>query len=153
MFKTIKLQGKDIFENLRPEQVDMLSSHSEVIKKKAGEKVYERGTTSYYFFIVLSGKVVLTYPIKHNFNVIIEELGQGNMFGSCVCFNLDKYIVDAKCTKETELLKIEADALKKLMEEDTHLGFSLQTKISEIYFKRYIETIKVIKEVVLDLSD
>jgi len=37
-------------------------------------------------------------------------------------------------------LKIKARTLKKLMDADLVMGYAVQTLISRVYFKRYVET-------------
>ena len=73
------------------------------------------------------------------------------MFGSCMCFQRDAYTLTAKCAQDSELLKIEAAALKDLMDRDVQMGYALQTRISAIYFGRYIETMRKLQAVTMSL--
>ena len=73
------------------------------------------------------------------------------MFGSCVCFQLVDYSLDARCTSDSRLLKIESATLKELMDSDLVLGYTIQTQISRIYFHRYIDTMKKLQSIVLNL--
>ncbi|MFC1849188.1 Crp/Fnr family transcriptional regulator [candidate division CSSED10-310 bacterium] len=148
----VKFSRKEIFDYLTPDQMDAVSETSEVIHRKAGEKVYERGKRAIYFFVVLKGKVALSYPIKQDFSVIIDELGPGSMFGSCACLNLEKYNLNAQCLEDSDILRIESGILKKLMDNDLRLGYTIQSKISEIYFLRYITAMKNLKAVVMDVQ-
>jgi CRP-like cAMP-binding protein len=72
----------------------------------------------------------------------------GEIFGSCVCFQLDAYSLTAECTSDSKVLKVEAATLKRLLDEDPVLGYALQTLISRVYFKRYVETMKKLQTVV-----
>lgn len=151
MLQTDRLKGIDLFSYLRAEQVDKISSASEVIFLKAGEKVYTGGDKATHFFIILTGKVYLLFEIKEHKIVPIDELTEGVMFGSCACFNMPNYFLTAKSATDSEILKIEIEVLKRIMTDDCHVGFSIQRRISEIYFKRYINSLKNLQEVVLDL--
>ena len=64
------------------------------------------------------------------------------MFGSCICFQLIDYSLNAQCTADSKLLKIESATLKELMDRDLLLGYTIQTQVSRIYFNRYIDTMK-----------
>jgi hypothetical protein len=73
------------------------------------------------------------------------------MFGSCVCFDRDSYALTAQCTRDSELLEVESAVLTKLMKEDLMVGYRLQTHISKIYFNRYIDTMKKLKAIVMNI--
>lgn len=152
MPENVKLNRQEIFDYLTPDHIDVLSNSSEVIHRKAGEKVYEQGKKSIYLYIVLKGKVALSYPVKKEISVIIDELMPGSVFGSFAWINMDKYNLNAQCLEDSDLLRIEAKTLKKLMDNDLRMGYTLQTKISEIYYLRYIRAMKNLKAVVLDFQ-
>jgi len=85
--------------------------------------------------------------------VPIDELTDGVMFGSCACFDMDAYFLTARSLSDSEVLKIKTAVLQKILEEDNRIGYAIQKKISEVYFKRYIAALKNLREVVYDLSD
>ena len=146
-----RLIAQEVFDFLRPEQVNAISEASETISCAAGETLYEKGAKSDYFYAVLEGEVVLRMPGKGGVSIVIDQLTKGAMFGSCVCFYRDTYALTALCTRDSELLKIKSVALKSLMEEDLMMGYGLQTRISEIYFNRYIETMKKLQAIVMNI--
>jgi len=73
------------------------------------------------------------------------------MFGSCVCFYCDTYALTAQCASDAVLLKVKSSVLRDLMDEDLMMGYALQTRISEIYFNRYIETMKKLQAIVMNI--
>lgn len=148
MLASKQLKGLDIFSFLRTEQIDKISSAAEVIKLNAGENVYKKGDKAINFFIVLKGKVALLYDVKEEAEIEIDELGEGVMFGSCLCFSLDTYFLTAKSNTDTEVLKIKIEVLSNIVKEDERAGFHIQKKISEVYFNRYLAAMKKLREVV-----
>ena len=146
-----RLTAQEVFDFLRPEQVNAISEASEKIDCADGETVYEKGAKADYFFIILEGEVVLRLPGKGGVSVVIDQLTNGAMFGSCVCFYRDTYALTAQCTRDSKLLKIEGAALKNLMDEDLMMGYGLQTRISEIYFTRYVETMNKLQAIVMNI--
>jgi len=145
------LVAQDVFGALRPEQVNAISEASEKVTCSAGDVIYERGTTAEHFFVVLDGEVTLRMPGRTGVSVVIDQLTKGQMFGSCVCFYRDTYALTAQCTRDTALLKVEGTVLKDLMDKDLMMGYALQTRISEIYFTRYIETMKKLQAIVMNI--
>jgi CRP-like cAMP-binding protein len=151
MIMAERLIAQEVFEFLRPEQVHALSEASEKISCRAGETVYERGAKADHFFTLLKGEVALRLPGKGGVSIVIDQLTKGAMFGSCVCFNRDSYSLTAQCSEDTELLRTKSSVLKSLMDSDPRMGYSLQTRISEIYFNRYNETMKKLQAIVMNI--
>lgn len=146
-----RLTAQKVFEFLRPEQVHAISEVSEEISRAAGDIVYEKGAKADHFFTVLKGEVALRLPGKGGISVIIDQLSEGAMFGSCACFGRDSYALTARCTQDSELLKIDSCVFKSLMDDDLMMGYGVQSRISEIYFGRYIETMKKLQAIVLNI--
>jgi len=146
-----RLEGQEVFQCLRPEQLKAVSDVAEVVEMKGGETIYEKDTKADHFFVVLDGQVALRLPGHSGVSLQVDSLTKGAMFGSCVCFQLADYSLDAVCTVDTRLLKIESPTLKELMDRDLVLGYTIQSQISRIYFRRYIDTMKKLQAIVLNL--
>jgi len=145
------LERKEIFKYLRPDQVHVLSKDAELVEHKAGEVIYHRGAKANYFYIVLEGLVTLRLPGKEGMSILIDQLAEGSMFGSCVSFAIDAYVLTAQCAVDTELLRIRASVLKELLDEELQMGYAIQSQISKIYFQRYIETMKKLQAIVMNV--
>lgn len=135
-----QLVGHDVFQLLRPDQVSAISETAEEVSLKVGETVFRRGDGADYFFVVLEGQVALRLPSKEGLSLLIDEVGRGTIFGSCICFQIDSYTLTAQCTEDSRLLKVRAATLKKLLDDDPVLGYAVQTLVSRVYFKRYLDT-------------
>ena len=146
-----RLNKNEVFQFLRPEQVRAISDVAQVVEFDAGETIYERGTPADHFYVVLDGQVSLRLPGTSGVSIQIEELTEGAVFGSCICFQLVEYSLNAQCTRDSKLLKIESATLKELMDQDLMMGYTLQTQISRIYFNRYIQTMKKLQSIVMNL--
>jgi CRP-like cAMP-binding protein len=145
--QTDQMIGHELFQFLRPDQVRAISEAAEEVSLQAGDTVFRRGDPADYFFIVLEGQVALRLPPKKGMSVLIDEVGRGAVFGSCICFQIDSYTLTALCTEDSRLIKIRADSLKKLMDEDPVMGYAVQTLISRIYFKRYLDTMQKLQAI------
>jgi CRP-like cAMP-binding protein len=146
-----RLEGQEVFQFLRPEQLKAISDVADVVEMTAGETVYEKGARADHFYVVLDGQVSLRLPARSGVSLQVDSLTKGAMFGSCVCFQFVDYSLDAQCTTDSRLLRIESATLKELMDRDLMLGYTIQTQISRIYFHRYVETMKKLQAIVLNL--
>jgi CRP-like cAMP-binding protein len=147
MMPTTHLKSHEVFHFLRPEQVDAISSAAEEVTPPSGKPVFLSGEPADYFYIVLDGRVTLYLPGPDGASTVIDELNEGAIFGSCVCFQIGTYMLNALCTEDSRLLKIRAEVLKKLMDDDLVMGYAIQTLISRVYFKRYVETMGKLQSV------
>ena len=146
-----RLIAQDVFGFLRPEQVHAISEASEKVTCEAGTIVYEKGANADYLYTILDGEVTLRLPGRGGVNIVIDQLTKGAMFGSCVCFSRDAYALTAQCTEDCELLKIDSAVLKDLMDGDLVMGYALASRLSEIYFGRYIETMEKLQAIVMNI--
>ncbi|KPJ92856.1 MAG: hypothetical protein AMS18_06475 [Gemmatimonas sp. SG8_17] len=146
-----QLISQDVFGFLRPEQVHAISEASEKVGYKAGDIVYQKGAKADHFFTILDGEVTLRLPGRGGVNIVIDQLRKGAMFGSCVCFRRETYSLNAQCTEDSELLKVSSSVLKGLMDKDLMMGYALATRITEIYFSRYIETMEKLQAIVMNI--
>ena len=146
-----RLDKHEVFQFLRPDQVRAISDVAEVVEFAAGDTIYQRGAKADHFYVVLDGQVSLRLPGKSGVSIQIDELTEGAVFGSCICFQLVDYSLQAQCTRDSKVLKIESATLKELMDQDLLMGYTIQTQISRIYFNRYIETMKKLQSIVMNL--
>jgi CRP-like cAMP-binding protein len=148
---TERLIAHEVFSFLRPEQIDAISERAERVAFPAGSIVYERGAKAEYLYTVLDGEITLRLPGKSGFGVVIDQARRGDLFGSCVCFQRGSYTLTAQCAEDSDLLRIESSALKDLMDNDLRMGYALQTRISAVYFGRYIETMRKLQAITMSL--
>ncbi len=146
--ETAQLDSHQIFQMLRPEQLSQLSAAAEEITLQAGETVFEQGEPAEYFFAVLEGLVSLRLPRPDGVSLLIDEVTEGAIFGSCICFQIHNYTLTAQCTEKSRVLKIKAETLRKLMDDDLVMGYAIQTMVSRSYFKRYIDTMRKLQSIV-----
>jgi CRP-like cAMP-binding protein len=146
-----RLDSENVFGTLTSDQVHILSDYAQRLELPAGKILYEQGAPATHFYMVVKGSVELRLPGKGGVSLLIDELGPGAMFGSCVSFALDKYALTAQCTEDSELLKVATSALRDLLDDDPRMGYALQSRISEIYFRRYIDTMQKLQAIILNI--
>jgi CRP-like cAMP-binding protein len=145
------LDSEQIFGFLRSDQINILSEAADKVEFKTGETIYNRGDPASHFYVILSGIVALRLPGKQIYSLLIDDLSPGSMFGSCVSFSMETYTLTAQCARDCQLLKVATSALKDLLDSDPRMGYAIQSRISEIYFKRYIETMKKLQAIVMNI--
>ena len=145
------LTSKDVFAYFRPDQMNKLSSAAETFRLSAGEMVYRKGEPADYFFVLVSGEVALRLPGQGGLSILIDRFGKGSMFGRGVPSSKDAYACNAQCVEDSEVLRIRHSVLKELMDKDLVMGYAIQSMMSAIYFGRYLETMKKLQAIVMNI--
>ena len=57
-------------------------------------------------------------------------------------------VLNATCLEDSEVLKVEGVVLRRLLEENPMVGFAIQRRISQIFFKRYVDAMERLQTVV-----
>ncbi|MHC4140721.1 MAG: cyclic nucleotide-binding domain-containing protein [Planctomycetota bacterium] len=84
-----RLESQEIFSFLRPEQVNLISEASEIVRYSEGATVYSQGEQADDMYVVLKGEVTLWLPGKGGVSVPIDHMTAGAMFGAGMCFEND----------------------------------------------------------------
>ncbi len=148
---TFQLLGQDVFSYLRPEQINSIHNVSEMIDRRAGDLVYSQGEDARHVYVVLDGQVDLQLPGKKGFGILIESLRRDAIFGASASLEPGRYMLTARCAIDSKLLKIDAAMLRSLLDKDCRMGYAIQRRITDIYFKRYIETMQKLQAVVMSI--
>lgn len=148
---TFQLLGQDVFSYLRPEQINSIHDVSEILDCRAGDLVYSQGEEARHLYVVLRGQVDLQLPGRKGFGILIESLGHDAIFGASASLEPGKYMLTARCRVDSKILKIDAAMLRSLLDKDCRMGYTIQRRITDLYFKRYIETMQKLQAVVMSI--
>ncbi len=137
-----KLEKHEIFGLLNPNEIKRLSAVSGVAKLKEGEKIYSEGVPASHVFILLKGRVELRRPIQGGPSLVMDDLVAGNICGVSALMGVDRYLLNAECVEDSEVLKIEGKALRQVLDENPAVGYAMQQRVSQIFFKRYLNAME-----------
>lgn len=145
---TEKLEKHELFGLLSPEDIRSLSSVSAVMAMKEGDKLYSEGVPASHLFVLLKGRVELTRRTRGGSSFVVDDLMDGSIFGVSAMMGSDRYLLNAECTMDSEVLKIEGRTLRLILDENPMVGYATQRRISQIFFKRYLDVMERLQAVV-----
>ncbi len=143
------LQHHELFGLLTPKEVERLSNVSGVVKLRKGERVYSEGIPASHLFVVLKGKVELSRPAKGELCLLVDEVGEGGVFGVSSLTGGERYLLNAQCVEDSEVLKVESQTLRRILDENPVIGYDVQRMISQIFFKRYVNAMEKLRSIAL----
>ncbi|MGD0459483.1 MAG: cyclic nucleotide-binding domain-containing protein [Terriglobia bacterium] len=144
-----KLQHHELFGLLTPKEVGRLSDASGVAKLGKGERVYAEGIPASHLFVLLKGRVELRRPAKGGVSFLVDDVVEGGVFGVSSLTGGERYLLNAQCVEDSEVLKVESQTLRRILDENPVVGYAVQRRISQIFFKRYVDAMERLRSVVL----
>ena len=143
-----KLEKHELFGLLSPEDIGRLSNVSGLVKLKEGDKICSEGIPASHLFILIKGRVELRRPTRGGHSFLVDDLIEGSIFGISSLTGTDRYLLNAECVKDSEVLKIEGKVLRQILDENPVVGYATQRRISQIFYKRYVDAMERLQTVV-----
>jgi CRP-like cAMP-binding protein len=144
-----KLQHHELFGLLTPKEVERLSNVSAVVKLGKGERVYAEGIPASHLFVLLKGRVELRRSAEAGLSFVVDDVVEGGVFGVSSLTGGERYLLNAECVEDSEVLKVESQPLRRILDENPAIGYALQRRISQIFFKRYVYAMERLRSIVL----
>jgi len=146
------LKGHSLFSNFSIEEVNQISGFSEKKRYRKHELVFEYGEKASHLFVLLQGSVFLHLPAKpEEFRIIISKVAAGDLFGLSSLLGSEHYILEAQCAELADILVIDAEKFRNLLETDSAAGFIIMNEVASTYFNRYVEVLNRFQEIVTQI--
>jgi CRP-like cAMP-binding protein len=134
------LKKTELFEALDESELSAILSHSRVESCPEGRIIFQEGEEATYLYVLIEGTIDLSVKAQEKVAVMASQTRtEGSVFGIPSLLEPYRYNVTAKCLVPSKILRIEADHLKRRMEEDPRLGMAIIKKLARIYFNRLNE--------------
>jgi len=131
------LKKTELFGSLKESQLNVLLSHSSVESFPEKKTIFQEGEEASRLYILIEGAVDLTLKGQEQIDFMASKIEkEGAVFGTASLMEPFRYNVTATCLKPAKILMIEADHLKKKMEEDPTMGTEIMKTLASIYFNR-----------------
>jgi CRP-like cAMP-binding protein len=143
-----KLRKHEVFGLLKPDEIKQLSAVSGVMSLREGERIYSEGMPASHLFVLIKGRVELKRPTRGGPSLLIDDLMEENIFGVSSLLGADRYLLNAECVEDSEVLKIEGKDLRRIFERNPVVGYAMQRRVSQIFFKRYTNVMERLQAVV-----
>jgi len=131
------LKKIELFVDLEEPQINEVLSHSTVESFSEGKVIFQEEEKAKHLYVLLQGTVDLTVKTQEKLSFLTSQIQkEGSVFGLPCLIEPYRYNVTAKCLTPSKVLKIDADHLKKSMEQDPKAGMAIMKRLASIYFNR-----------------
>jgi CRP-like cAMP-binding protein len=153
MSVTKMLKGHELFRSLGFDEIERISSYSELRQLDGGDKVFDAGSSGSRFFVLLEGRVSLRLPAEsHEPGLVVGRIAKGEIFGLAPLLGAGGHTTTAECAEPCTVLGIDAPSLRKLLEQNCPVGFQIMNVAAQVYFSRYTEILNRLQKVVHELA-
>lgn len=129
----------DLFEKLPPTQVDRLLSLASPLSLRKGDELFGLGTEAKQVFLIDTGHVRLTLPMKvgdRELDVMLGERMGGHMVGWSGLIPPHRFTVRATAAADSQLLALARPKLLELFHEKPDLGYAVYANLARIVGQR-----------------
>jgi len=131
------LKKTELFETLTGSQHNDLLSQSLIKSYPEGDTIFLQGEEATHLYILINGSVDLTVRAQEKIDFMTSKIEKdGAVFGTASLMEPFRYNVSAICLKPSEVLVLDANLIKKRMEEDPKMGIEIMKRLASIYFNR-----------------
>ena len=150
------LKKFNLFEGTGEKDLQEIAEICRLQQFKKGACVFKAGDPAESLFMVNKGKIELRFKVSyHNVSteIALDRLSEGEAFGWSALTHPFRYTLSAFATEDSELVQMRESDIKRICEDNYHLGYILMQNIAKIIGQRF-STIQavLIQEIQRDLK-
>ncbi len=128
------LENCELFKDLKKADIEKIVHLSRIEEYAPGEYVFSQGDFGEHLYIIAQGTIFLEHAVdlgRRKGNVIIGTLGTGRVFGcwSTLLGEAHNLLSSATCQKSTRVILIRGSDLRKVMNDNAQIGFSVLQRL------------------------
>jgi len=131
------LKRTELFEAVEEPQLNTLLLHASVESFPEGKTIFNQGEKAVRLYVLVEGAVDLTIKTGEKIDFMTSKIEkEGAVFGMPSLIEPFRFNVTAICLKPSKVLVLDADHIKKTIQEDPKMGMEIMKKLASIYFNR-----------------
>lgn len=131
-----RLMAYPCFKGLKGDQREAVGELAREECYYAGQTLFQEGEPGSQLYLLASGSVEVLYHISEDGPAPVDTVGEGEILGCSALIPPHSHTSTARCLTDIETLVLDAEALRKLMEEDCPIGYTIQKEIIQMLLYR-----------------
>jgi CRP/FNR family transcriptional regulator, cyclic AMP receptor protein len=120
-----------------PEAVlERLAPHARLVVHHTGRPLFRQGDRADRFWLVRSGRASLELGVEGRGDVVIDQIGPGGVVGWSWLFPPYRWQFSAVAVDLVHSIDFDAEAVRKLCEEDPAVGYELTKRFAAVLAER-----------------
>jgi CRP/FNR family transcriptional regulator, cyclic AMP receptor protein len=136
MIDTAELKCCSIFDDLNERELEEVAKLGTVEKWGAGARVIAEGTNAGALYMLAEGRVVVRMTSRDGNEVVVDELGPGNVFGWSAVLDDQMFKANIWALEDSTIILLDGEKLRQLLYANNHIGFRVTKAIAGITASR-----------------
>ena len=138
-----------VFEPLSEADLNKIAGFTESKTYEAGATIFSQGSPASELYVLEKGKVALQMQLPTSQNnlakrVTVDIVTRNDLFGWSAAVGRRVFSLTAICLEPTTVAAIDGLKLKSLLQQDTHIGYYVLSRLIEVAASRLDETRQVL---------
>lgn len=136
MVESDELRCCRIFDDLNEREMAEVAKLATVEKRGAGSRIITEGTNAAAFYLIREGKVAVRMTSRDGHEVVIDELGSGDLFGWSAVLDHQMFKAAIWALEDCTLIVMDGEKLRALFEANNHIGYRAVRIVADIVASR-----------------
>ena len=125
-----------LLRSLDDEMMEELQPMVKLLHFNHREIIFDQGQEANLFYMLRKGKVLLKVDVSPTVTISLGAIKPGYSFGWSSLMKLGPYTSQAACAEPCDVLAVEGEALKGLLDAHTEMGYQVMQGIVRILANR-----------------
>lgn len=139
------LESSEIFGGLARSHLEKIAALCRSGSYRQNEIIFKEGDEATEIYVLSDGRVALEMEVRPVANrpaipTAVEVCTKGETLGWSTLVEPYTYTLSARCITNCRVLAVKGDMLRKLMADDTGLGYELLKRLTQVISLRLAET-------------
>jgi len=130
------IRRHSFFRDISDKDISNIAVFSKEVTFSKDELIFKEGDLADSLYIITYGKVSLELSTAHRGRVIIQTIDEDDILGVSWVSSPYRWQFDARALTLIRAIKMDANNLRRLCEEDNALGYRLMKRLIEVVIKR-----------------
>jgi CRP-like cAMP-binding protein len=130
------IRRHSFFRDINDKDISNIAVFSKEVTFSKDELIFKEGDLADSLYIITYGKVSLELSTAHRGRVIIQTIDEDDILGVSWVSSPYRWQFDARALTLIRAIKMDANNLRRLCEEDNALGYRLMKRLIEVVIKR-----------------
>jgi CRP/FNR family cyclic AMP-dependent transcriptional regulator len=136
MIDTQLLGRSRVLRDLNERELAEVAKLATLWTRPAGQRVIREGSEAAGLYLLLEGRVQVRMTSRDGHEVVIDELGPGDLFGWSSVLDRSSFKSAIWTLEECSLAVIDGKQMRALFEANNHIGYRVVREIAEIIASR-----------------
>lgn len=142
-----------IFKHLTDEMINKLLPEMELLRFTEGEMIFSSGERADMFYSLKRGKFLLEQRVLDKVTISVGTVKPGYSFGWSALLGDQNFTLDTVCGEPCEVLRIRAETLFSMIEEDWEMGYRLMHRLLHMVRRRLDGRTELLLKIIMDHPD